>query len=139
MCSVQRTLRAPGAVTPSSLSQLLSTLPRRELRALCAEALEPIAEHDRRTGGELLRTLELFVRCGTVAGAARELSTHRNTVRQRIQRIERLLRADLNDPERRLYLSFALHCRRALAGAGQTRPPHPTASGFGHSAQTPVE
>ncbi|MEV8434704.1 PucR family transcriptional regulator [Streptomyces chartreusis] len=49
---------------------------------------------------------------------AAALSVHRNTVRQRISRCADLLNADLDDPDIRMALWFAL--RRASAGCGST-------------------
>lgn len=77
--------RAPRPVLASDL------LPERALigdgharRALGRGVLGVLTER----GGELLETLEAFLDCGTVEGAARQLFVHANTVRYRLARIE---------------------------------------------------
>lgn len=98
----------------TTLSRLLTAVRLDDLEHFCAETLGPLAAYDLNTGGELLRTLEIFAGCGNVTETARRLSTHRNTVRYRIARAQALLRADLADPEQRLRLSVALRGQRLL-------------------------
>ncbi len=50
-------------------------------------AIRRLVEHDRRRQTDLLRTLELFLREGTIATVARLLYIHPNTLRQRLQRV----------------------------------------------------
>nr|NLI49978.1 PucR family transcriptional regulator [Propionibacterium sp.] len=78
----------PQAPRPVLASDLL---PERALigdgharRALARGVYGVLAEK----GGELLETLEAFLGCGTVEGAARQLFVHANTVRYRLARIE---------------------------------------------------
>ena len=87
--------------------------PESEIRGFCERILGPLAErgpHD-----ELVRTLEEFFRQhGSVSAVARTLYLHRNTVRQRLRRIERLTGADLDDADARLALRLAILGRTAL-------------------------
>src|SRR5699024_10386476 len=58
---------------------------------------------------ELLQTLATYLDYAlNVSAVSRKLGVHRNTVMMRIERIERLLRADLQDPDERLSLQLAL-------------------------------
>jgi purine catabolism regulator len=64
---------------------------------------------------EDLDTLEAFLRHnGARAGVAEELGIHRNTVRQRVDRIERVLRRSLEDPSTRASGWLALQWKARL-------------------------
>jgi purine catabolism regulator len=70
-----------------------------------------------RGGGALLATLAAYLDAeSSVAETAAVLGVHRNTVADRIARVERLLGVDLADPETRLALHLAT---RARAGEGE--------------------
>ncbi|MGH2379399.1 MAG: PucR family transcriptional regulator [Candidatus Limnocylindria bacterium] len=76
------------------------------LGAFCARALGPLADEKH---SDLRRTLEEYIRShGSQSSVSRSLYLHRNTVRQRLRRIEELTGADLDDPEERLMLQLAL-------------------------------
>lgn len=69
-----------------------------------------------RGGGALLTTLAAYLDAeSSIAETAAVLGVHRNTVSDRIARVERLLGVDLSDPETRLALHLAT---RARAGDG---------------------
>lgn len=69
-----------------------------------------------RGGGALLATLAAYLDAeSSIAETAAVLGVHRNTVADRIARVERLLGVDLADPETRLALHLAT---RARAGDG---------------------
>jgi GAF domain-containing protein len=53
-------------------------------------AVSALAAYDRRRGAQLLATLEAYLADRSVSGAARALAIHPNTMRQRIERIERI-------------------------------------------------
>ncbi len=54
-------------------------------------SVERLGEYDRRRGTNLVETLERFLADrGSVAASARALYVHPNTVRQRLERIERV-------------------------------------------------
>lgn len=68
-----------------------------------------------RGGGALRETLAAYLDAeSSIAETAAVLGVHRNTVADRIARVERRLRVDLSDPETRLALHLAT---RALGGA----------------------
>ncbi|MFE2068292.1 helix-turn-helix domain-containing protein [Streptomyces sp. NPDC059467] len=83
---------------------LADLVPRREAEAHARTLLAPLAEHPALT--ETLRTwLSLH---GSWDRTAVALAVHRNTVRQRIARCAALLGAELDDPDVRMELWFAL-------------------------------
>jgi purine catabolism regulator len=76
-----------------------------------------LAEHDAQRGGELLKTLETYLDTGkNVQEAAKRLFLHRNTLRQRLSKIETLCDLELNDPPTCLNLHVALKERRLQSG-----------------------
>jgi GAF domain-containing protein/sugar diacid utilization regulator len=76
------------------------------------QSVEELIEYDRRRGARLVETLERFLADrGSVAASARALYIHPNTVRQRLERIERVTGLDL-DKEDLLSLELALKLAR---------------------------
>jgi GAF domain-containing protein len=89
------------------------------------QAVAELIDYDARRSAQLVETLERFLgaRC-SVAASARDLYIHPNTVRQRLDRIERVTGLDLRE-EDLLSLELALkvaRLHRARAGAGPARP-----------------
>jgi purine catabolism regulator len=75
--------------------------------------IETLAEHDRRTKGDLVRTLEAYLDSGgALAEAAGSLTVHRNTLLYRLGRIGEIIDVDLRDVEQRLNLHVALKAYR---------------------------
>jgi DNA-binding PucR family transcriptional regulator len=76
------------------------------------QAVEELIDYDRRRNAQLVETLERFLgaRC-SVAESARTLYIHPNTVRQRLERIERITGLDLRG-EDLLSLELALKVAR---------------------------
>ena len=97
------------------LTKLLAAVGTDELERFCAETLGELAAHDLRTGGALIPTLEIYASCGSATETARQLRTHRNTVRHRISRAQQLLGADLDNPDERLRVAVALRGHRVLS------------------------
>lgn len=65
-----------------------------------AAAISKLAEYDRQRKSELLSTLEQYLhRRGALAATARDLIVHPNTLRQRLQRIERVSGLVLDDED----------------------------------------
>ena len=86
----------------------LDEAPRDRYRA----AIEELTEYDRRRGSRLVETLEQFLGDrGSVTASARALYVHPNTVRQRLERIERVADLDLSG-EDLLSLELALKLAR---------------------------
>ena len=66
-----------------------------------------------RLSDELLRTLEAYLDSGgNTALAAKQLFLHRNTLRQRLERISTTLDLDVSAPERWLALQLAIKTAR---------------------------
>jgi purine catabolism regulator len=90
-----------------------------QLQAFARRRLAPVLDHDRDRAAALLPTLQaLCARHWHKAAAARALGIQRQSLYARIARLERVLAADLDDPETRLGLELAV---RALA----VRAPEP--------------
>ncbi|MBP7692588.1 MAG: helix-turn-helix domain-containing protein, partial [Anaerolineales bacterium] len=71
--------------------------------------VQVLAEHDRRTNGDLVRTLDAYLQHGgALAEAAATLTVHRNTLLYRIGRIEEITHLDLKDMDQRFNLHVAL-------------------------------
>jgi purine catabolism regulator len=72
-------------------------------------ALQPLVEHDRRNGTDLVPTLEAWLRHnGRHEETAVELGVHRHTVRTRVRLAERVLGHSLQDFEHRAQLWMAI-------------------------------
>ncbi len=77
-----------------------------EFKRFAHAMLEPLATADR--DGTLRQTLEAYLdAAGSSSGAGQQLGVHRNTVANRIRRVEELLSVDLTDAEVRLSLQLA--------------------------------
>jgi purine catabolism regulator len=86
-----------------------------ELRTFYEQTLGPLADYDRRTGQNLIETLEVFFEChGNLSQTAQRLHHHRNSLLYRVGRIQEISGLDLEDPEARLSLQVALKARRLL-------------------------
>lgn len=94
---------------------LIQHLPPDALTRFCRVSLGPLAEYDEVSGGDLLRTLAVYLNCGgRLAATARRLFVHRNTVKFRIARIQALLGVDLTDGETVFRLQLALRAHQLL-------------------------
>ena len=83
--------------------------------------LRDLIAHDKSRNAQLVATLEAFLEHnGHKAAAARALHLERQSLYNRIDRIEGLLGVDLGDPDTRLSLHLALRVRKSLA-TPQTR------------------
>ncbi|MDH6112418.1 hypothetical protein P3T36_001302 [Kitasatospora sp. MAP12-15] len=94
-----------------SLAALVRGIPVEVAAAFRRRLLDPLAEHDRTSGGALLATLVSFLDhdCSW-ARTAESLHVHVNTVHYRIRRIEELTHRDLGRLDDRLDLRAALLC-----------------------------
>ena len=76
------------------------------------QSVEELGEYDRRHGARLVETLEQFLADrGSVSASARALYVHPNTVRQRLDRIQRVAELELAN-EDLLSLELALKLAR---------------------------
>lgn len=100
------------------VSLLLSLGHPDAVRGFADAVLAPLDQLDPRERLDLLNTLEQWLRVnGAWDPAAARLSLHRNTVRNRIERIARLTGRRLDDGDDRLGLWLALKARAAFPGA----------------------
>ena len=64
-----------------------------ELERFYAETIEPLSDYDEQYETELVATVEAYLdNDGNVAATAKQLFTHRHTVRYRLERVQRALR-----------------------------------------------
>jgi purine catabolism regulator len=98
-----------------TVSLLLSLGTPEVVRGFADAVLAPLDQLDPRDRLELLRTLDQWLRAnGAWDPAAHRLSLHRNTVRNRIDRIAALTGRRLDDGDDRMELWLALKARAAL-------------------------
>ena len=71
--------------------------------------IEPLRDHDRARGSDLVRTLKTYFAAGTNASeAADRLFLHRNSMLYRLERIQKLTGLDLKDDRVALALRLGL-------------------------------
>ena len=79
------------------------------LREFARRLLEPVTEHDRRRGGDLVATLRMWLSSGcSTAEAAEALVVHPNTVAYRLAKVEQLTGRNLRRPDVRMELQLAV-------------------------------
>lgn len=108
-----------------TLERLILAAPPQQLREFVEQQVGDLVRHDEQTGGDLCRTLEVYLGLGNAAEAARQLYIHYNTLKHRLVRIAELTGTDLHDPRARLQLAFALEVRALL---GETHADAPRSS-----------
>ena len=97
--------------------RLLSRLSTDDLRHHCRSAIGPLFDYDRGHNGDLVHTLDVFLRCeGNRVRAAEELFIHYNTLRYRLSQIDKLVGGLSGDATTRLNLQLALAAHRLLQG-----------------------
>ena len=77
---------------------------------ICHEKLLHLKYQDENTGTQLYETLRVYLQnhqSATKTAAA--LYIHRSTLLYRIEKIEKILKADLNDPDDQLYLMLSFY------------------------------
>lgn len=85
------------------------------LHMLVADALSRLQAYDCENGTELYRTLKIYLmREKNVLQTAKELYIHRSTLAYRLNKIQKLINADLNDPEERLKLLISFYMESGL-------------------------
>ena len=82
----------------SVLELLAGSKSKEEILAYCFRKLQPLEEADRITGSEYVKTLKCFLNCGNdMLHAAEKMYIHRNTMINRMRKINGLLNTDMND------------------------------------------
>lgn len=100
---------------------LTAVQPEAELRQFYDDMIGPLLAHDKKTHGDLMRTLDAYLTAGgSVVETADKLHTHRNTVLYRIVRIIEILKIDVRQAEHRLDLHLALRAGEVLGVVERT-------------------
>ncbi|TCN27410.1 PucR family transcriptional regulator [Mesobacillus foraminis] len=95
--------------------QLISQVSRDTLTDYVESTIRPVLEYDRETGGELLKTLDVFFSArGKIEDTAKALYVHRNTVKFRLARIEELLAIDLKEQDQWFHLQLSIRAAKLL-------------------------
>jgi purine catabolism regulator len=111
-----------------SLSGLLLASEDVPLRDLAEDLLRPLREFDAAHAGSLIPTLRAYLDAnGSVAEVAEQLIVHRNTVRYRLEQIERLTGQSLASTATRVQLWLAL----SAVQLGQPSPGPPSPQSWG--------
>jgi sugar diacid utilization regulator/putative methionine-R-sulfoxide reductase with GAF domain len=105
-----------------------------QIRAIVAEQLGPLLEHEDNPRTDLMSTLRAFIRAdGNVAETAKACFVHKNTLRYRLQRLTDILGRDPGDANVKFELRMAFDLLDLFAGLGVnllptgTRPEAPRA------------
>ncbi len=94
-----------------------------ELERFYAETVEPLSAYDEQYETELVRTVEAYLdNNGNVAATAKQLFTHRHTIRYRLERVRELCGHDVSATEGREKLGLGLKAMRVL-GISSPRGP----------------
>jgi sugar diacid utilization regulator len=94
-----------------------------ELERFYAETIQPLADYDEQYETELVNTVEAYLdNDGNVAATAKQLFTHRHTVRYRLERVRELCGHDVSSTEGREKLGLGLKAMRVLGIASPRGP-----------------
>lgn len=94
-----------------------------ELQRFYAETIEPLAAYDDQYETELVATIEAYLdNDGNVAATAKQLFTHRHTIRYRLERAKELCGHDVSSTEGRERLGLGLKAMRVLGIASPRGP-----------------
>jgi hypothetical protein len=111
-------LFGPGQVTSYADAQLAKFLlgqhDAAELRSLYERAIGKLAVEDLEQDSQLVSTLEVYCDSFVSQRTAKRLGVHRNTVLNRLRRIEEITSADLEDGATRLLMQVGLLAGRML-------------------------
>ena len=95
----------------------------RELERFYAETIEPLSAYDDQYETELVTTVEAYLdNDGNVAATAKQLFTHRHTIRYRLERVKELCGHDVSATEGREKLGLGLKTMRVLGIASPKGP-----------------
>jgi DNA-binding PucR family transcriptional regulator len=94
-----------------------------ELERFYAETIQPLVEYDEQYETELVATVEAYLdNDGNVAATAKQLFTHRHTIRYRLERVRDLCGHDVSGTEGREKLGLGLKAMRVLGIASPRGP-----------------
>jgi purine catabolism regulator len=90
-----------------------------ELMSFQEETIGPLLAHE--SGNDLIHTLEAyFENKGNLSQTAEALYIHRNTLLYRMERIQEILKLDLDRPTSRLAVQLALHIHRMMGSKARS-------------------
>ena len=91
------------------VESLIRALSKSEDRLPFRALVEPLIEHDRSRGSDLVKTLRTYFAAGANASeAADRLFLHRNSMTYRLERVSKLTGLDLREPGVALALQLGL-------------------------------
>ena len=94
-----------------------------ELERFYAETIQPLSNYDEQYETELVMTVEAYLdNDGNVAATAKQLFTHRHTIRYRLERVKELCGHDVSATEGREKLGLGLKTMRVLGIASPKGP-----------------
>lgn len=94
-----------------------------ELQRFYSETIEPLSAYDDQYETELVATVEAYLdNDGNVAATAKQLFTHRHTIRYRLERVRELCGHDVSATEGREKLGLGLKAMRVLGIASPRGP-----------------
>ena len=94
-----------------------------ELERFYAETIQPLSAYDEQYETELVATIETYLdNDGNVAATAKQLFTHRHTIRYRLERVRELCGHDVSSTEGREKLGLGLKAMRVLGIASPRGP-----------------
>jgi sugar diacid utilization regulator len=96
---------------------------RAELERFYGETIQPLVEYDEQYETDLVATVETYLdNDGNVAATAKQLFTHRHTIRYRLERVRELCGHDVSATEGREKLGLGLKAMRVLGIASPRGP-----------------
>ena len=111
-----------------------------ELERFYGETIEPLAAYDEQYETELVATIEAYLENdGNVAATAKQLFTHRHTIRYRLERAKELCGHDVSATEGREKLGLGLKAMRVLGIASPRGPAHEPGAEAGKVPRGPDE
>jgi sugar diacid utilization regulator len=107
-----------------------------ELERFYAETIKPLSDYDEQYETELVNTVEAYLdNDGNVAATAKQLFTHRHTIRYRLERVRELCGHDVSSTEGREKLGLGLKAMRVLGIASPRGPASEPGAGAGKVAR----
>jgi sugar diacid utilization regulator len=107
-----------------------------ELERFYAETIKPLSDYDEQYETELVLTVEAYLdNDGNVAATAKQLFTHRHTIRYRLERVRELCGHDVSSTEGREKLGLGLKAMRVLGIASPRGPALEPGAGGGKVAR----
>jgi sugar diacid utilization regulator len=107
-----------------------------ELERFYAETIQPLSDYDEQYETELVNTVEAYLdNDGNVAATAKQLFTHRHTIRYRLERVRELCGHDVSSTEGREKLGLGLKAMRVLGIASPRGPASEPGAGAGKVAR----